>query len=641
MTPLKNTLSALLLLLVATNASAQKSISYTRQNIPEALIVNANAVVRLSETNITMHSYKDMTVKSKRIVTILNDQGDRYQEAYIGYDPYVDIEFLEASIYDKNGQFVKKIKRKEFRDQSYGDGVSIYNDDRILFLSYTPTAYPYTLVFDSEYRTSTTAFIEAWYPLGGMYVSTQKSSYSINFEQPLPHRIKKSNLENNPIKDLSTPQSVQFEAENIAAVKPEGFAPTFTEMAPMVRVALNKFHLKGVDGQGDTWEDFGKWMYDDLLMASNDLPEASKVKIKTLVAGKSKMEAAKLVYEYVQENTRYVSVQIGVGGWKPMKASEVDRLGYGDCKALTNYTKSLMDAAGVASYYSVVYAGANSKKDIDEDFVAMQGNHVILAIPDEDDKMVWIDCTSQVHPFGFVGDFTDDRKVLLVKPEGGEIVKTVRYDPKDNYQKTEAEYRLNPDGSMTGLVEIQTRGTQYNDRFTLTQRTELEKESHYKEFWNYLNGLQINSIALENNKESVVFTEKVDVGCDSYATNVNGELIFCPNGFNQITSIPNRYRDRTMPLKLRRGYHDEDVFRIHLPEGYEIGSLPEGVSLINPFGKYEFELTQNPDGTLTYRREILRKEGVFPKEDYEAYRNFMKDVSRYDAAKIVLKKKRS
>jgi heterodisulfide reductase subunit A-like polyferredoxin len=31
------------------------------------------------------------------------------------------------------------------------------------------------------------------------------------------------------------------------------------------------------------------------------------------------------------KKSRYVSIQVGIG-WKPMDASDVDRLGYGDCK---------------------------------------------------------------------------------------------------------------------------------------------------------------------------------------------------------------------------------------------------------------------------------------------------------------------
>jgi len=91
---------------------------------------------------------------------------------------------------------------------------------------------------------------------------------------------------------------------------------------------------------------------------------------------------AKAIYEYVQNNTRYISVQIGLGGWKPISAKEVDDKKYGDCKGLTNYTKALLNLVDIESNYCVVYSGSEIQ-DISEDFTSMQGNHVILNIPQE------------------------------------------------------------------------------------------------------------------------------------------------------------------------------------------------------------------------------------------------------------------
>jgi hypothetical protein len=59
-----------------------------------------------------------------------------------------------------------------------------------------------------------------------------------------------------------------------------------------------------------------------------------------------------------------------------MDASDVDRLGYGDWQI----TRRLFGGSRCASYNTILY-GDSYKKDIESDFVSMQGNHMILAIP--------------------------------------------------------------------------------------------------------------------------------------------------------------------------------------------------------------------------------------------------------------------
>jgi len=67
------------------------------------------------------------------------------------------------------------------------------------------------------------------------------------------------------------------------------------------------------------------------------LPETTKQKVTELTKNaKSREEKARLLYEYVQNKTRYISIQLGIGGFQPFEARVVDETGYGDCKALSN-----------------------------------------------------------------------------------------------------------------------------------------------------------------------------------------------------------------------------------------------------------------------------------------------------------------
>ncbi|MDZ7615343.1 MAG: transglutaminase family protein [Flavobacteriaceae bacterium] len=169
---------------------------------------------------------------------------------------------------------------------------------------------------------------------------------------------------------------ISYTFNNLDAIQAESLSPHFRDIAPMVRFAPDKFHLAGVNGQADNWKDFGKWIYDNLLAGLDRLSKETILKIQSLVRDvEDPVERARIVYKYMQDKTRYISVQIGIGGWKPMAASEVDRLGYGDCKALTNYTSSLLKAAGVPSYYTIIYA--NEKEICDLNLHQFRGNHAI------------------------------------------------------------------------------------------------------------------------------------------------------------------------------------------------------------------------------------------------------------------------
>lgn len=608
--------------------------------VPDSLKQNANAVIRLNHTAITLSSQRNMHVKKHRIVTVLNKLGNNAVDAYAHYDASTKIKNMEAVVYDASGKEIKKIKRKHFTDRSIADGVSLFRDDRVLFLDYTPVTYPYTISFSYELETSNTAFIPRWRPVEGYYKSVEKNSFELRYTPELNLRFKEKNFNGFSIKDESSENTLKYTIFGIKAFDYEYGSPSLSSIMPGLMVASEHFHLEGVDGTAKNWKEFGKWIHDYLLKGTDELPEETKTKIKALVSDKETMiEKARAIYTFVQENTRYISVQIGIGGWKPMPAGDVDKLGYGDCKALTNYTKSLLDVAGIASYYTLVY-GDRDKINIDSEFTSMQGNHAILGIPDNDD-IIWLECTSQTTPFGFQANFTDDRDVLIVTPDGGKIKTTKSYINEDNYQHTKASYTILEDGSMEAAIAIQTQGGQYDYRYRKEKLSEEDKVKSYKEYWDYINNITIDKITHSNDKTQVIFKENVTLKAKNYASISGNRILFTVNAFNNMVAVPDRYRNRTMPLEIDRGYLDEDDYTLKLPIGYTIEASPESTALHSKFGSYEISFQPNEDGTLTYKRKLLIKKGLYPKEEYKNYRSFIKKIVRFDNAKIVLIKNKT
>jgi len=623
---------ALIFLFFSFHGFAQDEDLLKAHTISEDLIKNANAVVRYDDNNINISAYNRMTYFNKRAVTIFNSSGDSKHGAVVHYDDNIIIKKLEARIYNASGEEIKTIRKNDFQDVSAVDGGTLYSDSRVKYLDYTAIDYPYTVVFETEIDYKSTAFIRGWRPIEGYYVSTENAYYKITNSSGVELKIKTDNFDAYGIEEK---EENHFIAKNQTAIKPEQYSPAFTKYAPYLKATLTEFDMEGVRGVNNNWQDFGKWVNDKLIQDTQELPLAVKEEIKTMTANaKTDLEKAKIVYEYLQNKTRYISVQVGIGGWKPMNAEDVDRLGYGDCKGLTNYTKAILDYLGVESYYTLIYGGRRIT-DFDKEFSKVEGNHAILSIPDGNDY-IWLECTSQTTPFGYNAGFTDDRDALIITPEGGKIVHTKVYPTDSNLQTTNANVTIGIDGEIFGDVIVESSGFQYSYHEGIERKSDKDQKLYYKDYWDNINNLTINSITLDNDKDKIVYTEKVNISATNYASKSGTRLLLQPNMFNKITDIPTRYTDRKQDFEIQRGFVDKDEFVIKIDSKLEVEALPKPVSIATKYGVYSSKTEKISEDELKYTRTYQLNNGYYNKEEYNEFRKFKRNVVKYDKAKMVL-----
>lgn len=623
-----------LALFFAFTSYAQNS-DYSIAKIAPELKENADAVVRLRQRDVVVSSRKSMGIITKDVVTVFNESGLSHMGASEYFNKSTKIKSIEATIFNAFGKEVKKIKRKDFNEISVSEG-SIITDNKLLYLNYTPTEYPFTIVFQSEMESSNTAFIPGWYPMPMAFEGVEKSIITIKSSPELGLKYKAFNLEGNAsIVKEEQPNGVSFTATSIPAFKNEEYSPASRNFSPHVLFSLTSFNLEGVEGTASDWKEFGAWMYSSLLKNTDEIPVETQNKIKTLVGSeKDPVKIAKIVYNYVQSKTRYISIQLGIGGWKPMLAKDVDRLGYGDCKALTNYTRALLNVVGVPSYYTIIY-GDRQRRDLHQDFVSMQGNHAILALPVKD-QIYWLECTSQVHPFGFQGDFTDNRFALLVKPEGGEIVKTHEYKAEESTQISKGKYAITETGKIVGSVSIKSKGAQYEHKFDNEGKSKEDLDKIYKNYFSQINNLKLSNIKFSNNREDVEFSEELSIEASEYAKSSGQRLIFAVNAYNLLSGVPQRYRVRNNPFEISQGFYDYDEITIDLPKGYQIEAKPENFEQKDRFGFYKSEYTLINETQLLYKRIYQTNSGSFDKKEYDDFRKSRETIAKNDNAKIVL-----
>ena len=188
-------------------------------------------------------------------------------------------------------------------------------------------------------------------------ISIQKTSFAIIYLKTLKPRYKLFKVGEPTISsEADKTEKMSWTFEKIKPEKFESFAP-YNAVVPRIIAGPNDFEYDGFVGKMDSWKNLGKWQI-QLNQGRDQLPEQTKLKIRTLVSGiTSQEQKAKVLYEFMQNRTRYVSIQRGIGGFQPFDAKSVDQLGYGDCKALSNYMVALLKEAGIKGYYTQVYGG--------------------------------------------------------------------------------------------------------------------------------------------------------------------------------------------------------------------------------------------------------------------------------------------
>jgi len=628
----------ILLLFIVISSYSQNSV-FTVLNIPENLKKDANSVVQKDEVLVSMTSQNSLTIKSQQVITVLNKLGDKHAQITLYYDKRRAIKNVVVYIYDAFGKEIKKIKKSDFTDGSVSDGFSLFRDDRYLHYKYIPISYPYTIQYISEIKTSNTAQIQGWDAISNYNQSVMDSKYTFEYPKYIGVQKTENNFEKYLIQTTNFNGKVSYQIKNIPAIKYEPNSPSFLETFPNVRLGVNQFSLEGIVGTANNWKEFGKWYYNNLIKNTQGLPESTRQKIIKLTSGvNDTIEKAKIIYNYVQNKVRYISVQVGIGGYKPMLASEVDNLGYGDCKALTNYTCALLKTVGIKAYPTLIYADEDDNRSIDEHVASPQGNHMILNLP-IGNKNIWLECTSQKSPFGEIANFTDDRDALVITPQGGEIKHTKIYKAADNLQITKGNLTLDENGKLDAELAIHSTGSQYDDHLNRYDGdSPKELEISFKRYFSKINNIHLTKSAIKNNKEKGVFKEDLSFNAVDYATITNNQMLIIINAFNRNTYVPKRVKNRKLPLKIYQSYTDIDSVNIKLPSNFKIDYLPEKVEIKNKFGMYMMNLEKIDETHYLYTRKLKIVKGQFPKEMYDTYRKFRKQIRKYDNSKIILNK---
>lgn len=622
------------------SASASE-IKYRVADIPKELLSGADVVKRMEKSEFIIKKSGSTVWKRQYALTILNENGDSYSGVEIFYDQLRKVSSIDGALYNENGMLLKTLKNKDIKDESASSSMNLMDDSRVKIHNFYYKNYPYTIEYTIEIAYDNSFIFPSWTPQDNDRYSVEQSTYQISFPSDLPIRYKEYNIPKPPVKSSAGDQTtITWQINNVKAFKVPFAMFTWRQIAPMVYTAPTYFEISGYKGNMETWDGLGKFQL-ALNEGKDQLPEAMIEKVTELTTGISdKRKKIEALYSYFQNQTRYISIQLGLGGWQPFEAGYVYKNGYGDCKALTNYMHSLLKSAGIDSYYSLINAGgsASAKVRLIEDFPSMQFNHVILCVPLDKDS-IWLECTSQELPAGYLSDFTANRKALVITPQGSKLMPTPVYGLNQNERLSTIQARLDEEGQLKFDYLTIYRGVE-QDELSQNIRNVSEQKIGEKLSKNLpLPSYFVNSFSYkQNNSELPNLEEKMNISAANYAT-ISGKRIFIvPNIMNRGGYQFTKDSTRKVDIEFKYSFRNKDDITIEIPDGYEIESKPKDMNLKTNYGTYSVS-TSLVGNKLVYHRLFEQFSGNYPASEQDVVIAFYNIIYKTDRSRVVLVKK--
>ncbi len=575
-------------------------------------------------------SNEKLTVTDSVVLQINNRTGEKYTNIKISFSKDNPVSDLSAWIEDKNGRIIRYLKKSEITDANIISDVSFYTDNfyKRFVLKYSD--YPYRIGY--TYRQSSKQFLNIafWNPFIGAELPTHKAQLTLIHPQDYLVNISE-NLMPAPVVSINKGvKTTTWCTTYDGSYKNEVFGADADSYIPGVKIVPVHFQY-GVPGEASSWKSFGNWQF-RLNKDLDVLPETEKQNIAALINGISnKKEIIRILYHYMQDHTRYISVAIDIGGLKPYPATYVSQNRYGDCKALTIYMKALLKSAGIESFYTLVNA-CSRPPELITSFPSQQFNHVILAVPVEDDTL-WLENTNNSNPFGYTGTFTQNRKGLLIDEQESHLVNIPALKVSDVTESRRIDFRIGADGRAETSLRFVFFGHAYEVFNSLITGYSSDAQNKYvHEFlpfpafelqeWKIVKkGRDARYLSFE---ASLTVSNIVHALGDEYYIAIQPAMI--PD-----FELP---ADRKLPVQLAYPVYRTDTLNYYLPENKKLQSLPQRVELESKFGKYSLDFRQE-DGTLTILRDFQLFPGIISKDLYPGFYDFISAIKSKEKLKII------
>ncbi|GAB6012948.1 DUF3857 domain-containing protein [Viscerimonas tarda] len=607
------------------------SLSLWAENAPNPLYENASAIVKKYDAAFTQSDNNNAVYRLSATIVILNKRGERASYFSKYNDKFRTMSYFSGTIKDALGNTIKRVKKGDLNISSFSEG-SLATDDVDITYNFQSPSYPYTIeyTYEEKWKNGIIGY-PPFLPVSDFGVSVDSARLAINLPTDKELRYK-NNFGIEVQHTQSKTNTYIFTLSGFKAVEQEPWAPS--EILPYALAAPNDFCYDSFCGNLSDWTGYGVWTSN--LLKDRDVISPQLIeKLKQITNGlENDREKVKAIYEYLQNNTRYVSIQFGIGGLRPEPASVVEKTGFGDCKGLSNFMKAMLKAVNIPAYYCEIYHG--NRKTMFKDFAsAGQANHAILLVPLKNDS-IWLECTSSTLPFGYVHEDIAGHDALVITDKGGKLCKLPVYTPEQNRNTNKLIVDVDDKGSASGSIYFKETLSTYENVYHLYRSNDREKLVKHIQGYIRMPSLQIGNITTKENKSDLPSVELDATFTAKDFANVTGNRLFipvCPLNKGSFTVTAS---ERKLDIEFSSPYLETDTIVFNIPPLYVPESLPGNLELTTPYGSLT-TTTEYKNNQIIYVQNIEVFAGKYDKSEYLQIKKFFGEINNGIKRKLVIK----
>ena len=425
---------------------------------------------------------------------------------------------------------------------------------------------------------------------------------------------------------------------NLPSFKSEPNSPGPTYIYPHLFL-LNKYAepKTGKQQYFNTLKDQYAWYRSLVLTIGND-PAAMKQKALEITKGiTGDLDKVKAVYQWVQENIRYIAFENGIAGFRPEKAQNVLNKRYGDCKGMANLTKNLLTALGFDA--RLCWIGTDHiAYDYSTPSLAVD-NHMICALVYQK-QLYFLDATETYIGFGQYAQRIQGRQVLIENGDSYILQKI----PMPGYEQNEArsQFDLHIEGdNLVGKVKETWKGENKED--LIMAANSIQKNKLDESLRRYLSGgnqnYTMNTLkqeGVENRNADLVF--QYDLLFKSAATTFDKDIYIDLDFRKQFSDdqIDTTTRKLDYLFDCKADWITEA--NLTIPAGYTAQDLPPTLNIQRK--GYSFSLSYKVEGNvLKYRKTLIVKDVHLSRADFGQWNTDLAALKKAYLQQVTLTRK--